>query len=142
MTIKRDDPRFDAVLDADGPNFGEKLREAIGLEPGEELEITTPQFNRVDGITPVVSGFKFEELPTYPKATLIALGCGRWDEPDENGEVLWLFPAEWYTLIPEGFEIRDINGKVEHFKKGETDDDQRFGCLAYGFKRKEREDGN
>lgn len=45
---------------------------------------------------------------------------------------LMLFPAEWYASIPAGFPIVDINGKLEDFEPGKTDDDRRFGLLAYG----------
>ncbi len=50
--------------------------------------------------------------------------------------VLWLFPAEWYEHIPKGLKIVDINGVVENFEPNKTDDDRRFGCLAYGFLQK------
>lgn len=46
---------------------------------------------------------------------------------------LWLFPYQWYPHIPEGMELLDINGETELFKKGVTDDDMRFGVLAYGI---------
>lgn len=135
MSIDRNDPRFDAVLDAGDPDFAEKLGNALGLEPGEPVEIITPQFNRTDGLTPVVPTFDFANLPSYPEATLRALGCCPWDEPDAIGEVLWLYPAEWYDRIPEGHIVTDINGEDEPFQRGVTDDDRRFGCLAYGFRK-------
>jgi len=46
---------------------------------------------------------------------------------------LWLFPKEWYNSIPDGLEVVDINGKREDFKRHETDNDTRYGALAYGF---------
>jgi hypothetical protein len=132
----KDDPRFDVVLDASDPQFAEKLVEALGLQPGEQVEIITPQFDRTDGVWPVVPTFDFANLPSYPDATLRALGCQPWDEPDENGETLWLFPAEWYDRIPEGHIVVDINGEEEPFRRGVTDDDRRVGALAYGFKKR------
>jgi len=131
----KNDPRFDAILDANDPNFAEKLAEAIGLEPGEKVEIVTPQFTRTDGVQPVLPNFDFGNLASYPDATLKAMGCCMWDEPDEQGDVLWLFPGEWYAHIPEGHIVTDINGQDEPFRRGVTDDDIRFGCLAYGFKK-------
>ena len=50
----------------------------------------------------------------------------------ESTHELWLFPAEWYDSIPNGFPIVDINGCIEQFERGKTDDDRRFGLLAYG----------
>lgn len=76
----------------------------------------------------------FSKLPTLHEDTLKAIGCQKWSEP-ENGKVLWLFPAEWYDHIPDGTQVVDINGATETFKHGETDNDRRFGALAYGFLR-------
>lgn len=52
---------------------------------------------------------------------------------DEN---VILFPGEWYNVIPEDFIVTDIFGEENPFKKNVSDDDIRFGCLAYGFRRK------
>ncbi|MFN3353030.1 MAG: hypothetical protein ACK4Z5_05425, partial [Brevundimonas sp.] len=79
------DVRFDAVLDASAPDFAERLMEAIGAKPGEPVEIMTPQFDRTDGIRPVVANLEFANLPGYSEQTIRALGCLPWDEPDENG---------------------------------------------------------
>ncbi|MDP1873699.1 hypothetical protein [Phenylobacterium sp.] len=136
MPIQRDDPRFDVVLDADAPDFAERLVAAIGVEPGETIEIVTPQFERTDGLSPVAPDFDFSSLPSLPEASIRALGCMAWDEPDTEGQVLWLYPAEWYAHIPEGHMIVDINGELERFQRGVTDDDMRFGVLAFGFLRK------
>lgn len=131
------DVRFDAVLDARAPDFAERLMEAIGAKPGEPVEIMTPQFDRTDGIRPVVANLEFGNLPGYSEQTVRALGCLPWDGPDENGETLWLYPAEWYDRIPEGHVITTISGEEEVFRRGETDDDRRFGVLAFGFVRRE-----
>ena len=65
------------------------------------------------------------------KNGLIELGCREWD-----GEGLLLFPHSFYDIIPDGFPIVTIGGGKEKFKKGKTDDDQRFGCLPYGIVKK------
>ncbi len=96
MTVA-DAPRFDAVLDINDPEFANKLADAIGLEPGEKLEIRTPQFERADGLSVPLPMFDFAKLPNLTEGTLKAIGCQKWDEPDERGEVLWLYPAEWYV---------------------------------------------
>jgi hypothetical protein len=125
--------KFDVLLDASAPDFGAQLRAALGLAEGESVEIITPQFTRTDGR--VVSYFprtveEFDALKLLPEATLKALGLGVWDR--DNG-VHWLYPSEWYSCIPEGYELTSISGKRSKFKAGETDDDSRYGCLAYGF---------
>lgn len=127
------DPRFDAMLDMSDPNFAEKFMAAIGAKPGDEVVIQTPQFERTDGLEVPAPICDFERLRELSEDTLKAIGCQQWDEPDADGNVLWLYPAEWYAHIPDGTTIHDINGHVEQFKRGETDDDMRFGALAYGF---------
>lgn len=124
--------KCDVILDADAPDFAEQFSEAIGAKPGEAVEIITPQFTRTDGIVPPVPQINWTELATMAPATLKQMGCCPWDEPDAKGQVLWLLPGEWYDFVPEGFPLTCIDGTTEPFKRGETDDDTRFGCLAYG----------
>lgn len=52
--------------------------------------------------------------------------------PDED---VILFPGEWFDIIPEGFEVTDINGLTYRHNKETADDDIRYGCLAYGIRR-------
>jgi hypothetical protein len=54
----------------------------------------------------------------------------------EVDECVWLFPAEWYNIIPDKFIVTGLYGESYPFEKGKTDDDRRFGCLAYGIRRK------
>ena len=129
--------RFDVVLDISSPDFGEKLRAALDLRKGEQIEIVTPQFERVDGVKPN-SGpplFNFSALSSLSVAQIKALGCGLWSEPDENDNVLWLYPKEWYDAVPEGQIVHFIDGDSAPFEHGTTDDDYRCGCLAFGFLR-------
>lgn len=128
--------KCDTVLSMDDPDFANKLRDALGLKEGEAVNIVTPQFNRMDGLQVPMPQVDFAKLPTMPEETLKAIGCQKWDEPDSAGNVLWLFPAEWYEHIPDGTRIISIGGEHELFKRGETDNDRRFGALAYGFERK------
>lgn len=99
-----------------------------------KIVIITPQFERTDGITPSGIPSTTEEwaaLPTLTSEALKALGCGIWDKEDSKEH--WLFPKEWYDAIPEGYPITYIDGDTEPFQKGVTDDDIRFGMLAFGF---------
>lgn len=73
----------------------------------------------------------WESLPKSSYETLKNLGCSIWDNNHEG--TLMLFPCSWYDYIPDDFQIVDINFNAEKFKKGVTDDDRRFGYLAYGI---------
>ena len=133
MSVKL--PEGTPVLALDSPTFAEDFAAAIGLQPGDKLEIITPQFARTDGVQvpspDFVSIADYEALPTKDAATLRALGLGVWDS-DEKG-THWLYPAEWYSRIPDGLEILSICAERKVFKRGETDDDMRFGMLSFGF---------
>lgn len=123
------------ILNMNDSDFVEQLKDAIGIKEGEVLEITTPQFERTDGVVPAFPDVAFDKLHTLSKEALKGMGCQMWDEPDTDGNVLWLYPATWYNHIPEGTEMICIDGEVSKFKRGVTDDDMRYGALAYGFKR-------
>ena len=74
---------------------------------------------------------EFTDLQKLPHAKLIAIGMKIWNKTSKHTH--YLYPATWYDQIPNGLPITDIGGKRELFKKGTTDDDQRFGALPYGF---------
>lgn len=105
--------------------------------------IVTPVFNRPHGEPgpshpPDIN--TFDDLRTMSANALIEMGLRQWNkpgDPEDEGKfdnmTLWLFPAEWYTSIPDGYEIVDIFGHREPFEQGVTDDDMRYGCLAYGI---------
>ena len=126
-------PENTPMLNMDSPTFAEDFANAVGLQPGDTLEIMTPQFERIDGAqVPVLIDFSdWENLHKKVEATLCALGFGVWNENEEGKH--WLFPKEWYDIIPDGHPIVYITGEQSEFKRGETDDDYRFGCLAFGF---------
>ena len=122
---------FDIMLDAGSPTFAEELRAALGLSPGAQLTITTPQFERTDGR--VIGYFprtvqEFDALKKLSHKSLMTIGCCLWDEGH------YLYPKEWYWNIPTGYVVTDIFDSEEPFVPGTTDDDIRFGCLSYGFK--------
>jgi hypothetical protein len=127
---------YDFLLDMSSPTFADDLREAIGVKPGETLQIMTPQFEREDGLVVPVPLLDFNRIAEFSDETLKAIGCRAWDEPDQNGDVLWLFPYQWYNHIPDGLMVHGISNDFYAFKRGETDDDMRYGVLAYGFKKR------
>ena len=94
-----------------------------------KIEIITPQFERPAGVpAPSVVPGDWADLANRSMLELVSMGCGNWD----GG--LALFPAEWYPHIPEGMALATINGGVETFAAGVSDDDTRYGCLPYGVR--------
>lgn len=126
----------------EGSKLADDIRDAIGAGPDEPVQCATPQFTRTsDMTTPGAPPTDFEELRQMSKSALKELGLQPWNDPfdqeprDEERfgkQVLMLFPGEWFRHIPEGFKIVDIFGKRERFHKRSTDNDIRFGCLAFG----------
>lgn len=125
--------KFNVMLDANSPDFADfvdQLRNALGLRPGDTIEISKPQFERTD--VRVINYFprtvaEFDALKKLDDHALRAIGCGVWDEGH------YLYPKEWYYNIPNGYPVVSIFGDTELFVPGEIDDDTRFGYLAYGF---------
>ncbi|GMV17984.1 MAG: hypothetical protein AMXMBFR56_62080 [Polyangiaceae bacterium] len=117
-----------------------ELREALGVGPDEPVTVFTPQFERLPTMSaPGAPPTDWEALRGMDKAALQGLGMGAWNDPSEpedpfDGATLMVFPGEWYSSIPEGFEVTDINNQDEVFKPGVTDNDIRFGYLAFGVK--------
>lgn len=130
-----------------------KIRKAIGAGPDDNVEVTTPQFERPAGEPPPMAAptsvAGFDALRTMTDAQRLELGMRRWGRPEPHdlavplrkgskkadlsgSPMLWLFPGEWYSKIPPGYEIVDISYYIEKFKRGKTDNDIRFGCLAFG----------
>lgn len=131
---KKNDKRFDVVLDASDENFVADLTKALGVKEGDNINFVTPQFERTDGrlITYLPSTpEEYAALPEMAPHNLVKIGCQKWDQ--ENGKIHWLFPREWYAYIPNGTKIVTICGKEKEFISGKTDDDIRFGALSYGF---------
>lgn len=65
--------KIEVWLNADDPDFVEQFRKALGLKPGEKIEIVTPQFERTDGRSITYFPRTVEEyaaLPQYREDTL------------------------------------------------------------------------
>lgn len=121
-----------------------KIRKAIGAGPNDPVEIVTPQFERPAGESgpqPALCNVEwFDRLKTITDAERQHLGMRRWGRPEEDeahlapgNPMLWLFPGEWYSAIPDGYPIVTISFRQERFKRKMTDNDIRFGCLPYGI---------
>ena len=53
----------------------------------------------------------------------------------EIDEYVILFPGEWFNVIPKEFIVTGLFGESYEFDKNTSDDDIRYGCLPYGFRR-------
>lgn len=73
--------------------------------------------------------FKSLDLKNRTEKQLIKLGLRKWS----NETNLFLFPGEWFKIIPQGYNVVSISGKPQKFSKHTSDDDTRFGCLPYGI---------
>jgi len=124
-----------------------QIREKIGAGPDELVKVVTPQFKRSPGDPEPAFAQRYlswwEDVKSLDYAGLKEMGCRPWNDPKNpdpedveafgKGNVLMLFPGEWYPCIPPGMGIVDIFGAEELFVPGQTDDDIRIGCLAFGF---------
>ena len=108
----------------------EDLPGVLGIGPADTVEIATPQFHRNKGEQTPGIPTDWGELRNLDVDELRNRGLKRWSL---KGQDLLLFPGEWYLHIPAGYEVVDILGEIEPFMPGQTDDDIRFGCLAFGI---------
>jgi len=125
--------------------FGPTIKQAINewneewsntqMNNSPDVIISGPQFDRIDNIEPTREGLyseaQFLSLKKKPASDLMSMGCQIWSISGIN--IHWLYPEEWYDIIPNGLEIIHITGKTEIFVKGETSNDCRFGALSFGF---------
>lgn len=120
------------LVPSDESDLAAAIRRAVGAGPYEDVTVYAPPHrSRGDGkvVTYRPTRAEFDLLRTLPREKLVALGLRSWDEVSG----LLLFPVEWYDLIPDGFELVCIDGEREVFESGKTDNDCRFGVLAYGI---------
>lgn len=114
------------------------IRKAVGASPDDVIRITKPQFTRTPDMpavaAPPMDRVAWEQIKSMSAAALKEMGLARWDEPDDDGRVLMLFPGEWYRHIPAGYEVETINGEIRKHVPSIGKDDIRFGCLAYGVR--------
>ena len=68
------------------------------------------------------------ELARMTPAMAKRFGLGNWD----GG--LFLFPGAWADKIPHSTKVEAINGEKTTWGKVKSDDDTRFGFMAYGVR--------
>ena len=93
----------------------------------------------IDLISRIQNELKKENLETLDNASLMAMGARWWDEPNHKGFALLLLPLWMLSCIKEGTMVTDIFGETFKFKRKTADDDERMGCLSFGFLRDIRE---
>lgn len=121
--------------------LADAIREKIGAAPTDVVKVVTPQFTRPPGepvpACPSADQAWWQALRTMGYCALREMGMGLWGV--KQGKALLLFPDEWYRSIPDGFSVVSIGAfdfgasEPEVFVKNETDNDIRFGHLAYGI---------
>lgn len=130
-------PYMGCTVTVNGDSAEKVRNEILGktshLDIFDEIVVTTPIFEREDGIQVIVPDepLDFEKLKSNGPATLLKMGYRIWNETATRR--LWLIPGTLYNYIPDGYELVDIFEKPLKFEKGKTDNDIRFGVLAYGF---------
>jgi len=113
-----------------------------------DVVFVTPKFERSPSDpTPGAPPMDWDALRDMDMQALKEIGLRPWNDPNTNDKderkedeamfgrrgVLMLLPGEWYRHIPRGFIVVDISGNREEFEPHVTDDDIRYGCLAYGI---------
>lgn len=106
-----------------------------------KIEVFGPHHEREPGYPkPAGPPEDWEALKSMTKDALLQIGMRPWGakeyedfNPIPGAPTLWLFPAEWYSSIPAGLEVVDIFFNEELFQPDVTDDDTRYGMLAFGI---------
>lgn len=102
--------------------------------------ISVPAYNLNNAADAIKAALDGTEMPKTSESIVLGL---HEDNPDriysetllDTDECIWLFPKEWYDIIPDGFIVTGLSAEQYPFIKGEADNDTRFGCLAYGIRR-------
>ena len=75
--------------------------------------------------------FDFDKIGELDGDLLYDIGFKVWSEM-EDGD-LWVFPLWMFDYIPKGMKLVSIGGETIEFDPETTDNDNRFGCIAYGL---------
>lgn len=78
----------------------------------------------------------YDESLNLTKEEILEMGMRVWGPEELDGEktgrTLWLFPVSYYEYIPAGFPIVCIDWSRKVFNPHITDNDTRFGMMAFG----------
>lgn len=100
----------------------------------EHIPNSEQEFRKIisDAPSNILKGFGFEKWDTMNN--LIKEGSVSM-KPLEIDEDIWLFPYEWYGVIPNRFVVTNLWGRDHIFEQGVSSNNARYGCLCYGFRR-------
>lgn len=73
-------------------------------------------------------GYRHINPRELSKQELLSIGGAAWD-----GSGLVLLPLWMLFHLPDEIELTSITGETRVFRRGDIDNDERFGCLAYGI---------
>lgn len=73
---------------------------------------------------------------TLPKVHLDFTPSGRWDDTEDS---LLLLTLDEFQRVPDGATLVCIDGSTGVKGTDYIDDDTRFGCIAWGFKKSQLE---
>jgi hypothetical protein len=95
----------------DEDEFARQIREILGLDNYDHVEVELPQFTGTDGrriyyFPKTVE--EFNKLKEIPDELLLDIGLGRWEKT--GNKIHYLYPDEWYDFIPDGMEVVNILG--------------------------------
>lgn len=119
-------------LDPDDPDFYDKLTERVmEMVSDSDTELMFPQNEQREPLDMCVPVDSWERLADMSADTLEAIGCVPFTETDD-GEMIMLFPEEWYDYIPRDMKLINIEGDEISFSPGFTTDTTSMGVLSYG----------
>ena len=81
----------------------------------------------------------YEELKKHIDVTKLTVEEAKELRFREWDDGIYLFPLWLVPIIPDGLEVTSISGVAYEYHASETDNDIRFGCVAYGIKIKDGE---
>lgn len=85
--------------------------------------------SRIQGIPWMLDHVGLVDPNDLTENELIDLGFGRWSQDSPMYLIpLWLFP-----FLAHKIKARCVNGEEREYLRSEMDNDNRFGCLAYGI---------
>lgn len=98
--------------------------------------VSIPTYSMDEAVDAIVGAVN--DAPIQPSGSMLLDFSNKTPLPMQILEVdedIILFPGEWYNIIPDGFKCTSLYGEESIFVKGKSDDDIRFGCIAFGIRR-------
>ena len=103
-----------------------RVGEILTYKWGDQFKV-----EHIEGIYKSIKNWEIDHGPfkidpnDLTEEEMVELGFSNWDDK------LKLIPIWMYTFLSDEFESQSISGE-KIFSKSKMDNDNRFGCLAYG----------